>query len=58
MALPIAWYWFHVRRWMKAGADWSFLTSVVISGVVILLFITFVGILAFSGIFRTNLWAR
>lgn len=55
MALPLAWYWLHVRYWMKAGADWTFLTKVVVSGLAVFAAIVCLALLGSSGVFRVNI---
>jgi hypothetical protein len=44
-AVPLAWYWFHVRLWVQEGADASYLGLVVASGVAVLALLSLLGFL-------------
>ena len=46
LALPCAWFFVHVRGWLRNGADFGLLRNVVLSGLAVLGFIVW---LAFVG---------
>ena len=54
-ALPLAWYWFQVRRWALDGADGAFLRGVIVSGVVLIVFLASLGVLGSFGAIRSPL---
>jgi hypothetical protein len=54
MALPIAWFWFHVRCWMREGADFAYLAQVVLSGVALLAILFLLGLTGTAGTMRTR----
>jgi hypothetical protein len=55
MSLPLAWYWFFVRKWVEEGADYSFLGKTVISGVAALLLLFSLGVIGSLGAMRCPL---
>lgn len=54
MTLPIAWYWFHVRSWIKSGSDMAFLAKVLVSGLAVLALLFVLAVAASAGVLRTH----
>ena len=54
MTLPIAWFWFHVRSWMREGADAAYLLLVVLSGVALLTMLFLLGLMGTLGTMRSR----
>ncbi len=55
MVIPIAWYWIHVRSWIKSGSDMAYLAKAVISGLAILVFLFVLAVAASCGVLRTHI---
>jgi hypothetical protein len=51
--LPAWWFFHHVRKWQKDGADWALLGKVVLSGVAILVGIAVAAFLGSMGALRS-----